>query len=286
MVHIRPMEPTDVVASEQVWHEAVVDLQRRSQLPELEVTTTVAERKRARIAHLLATDPSGSYVADDNGDVVAVAQALVREELWVLSLFGVSTRAQNRGIGRQLLEPALAYRSDLPGMILCSRDPRAMRRYAMAGFSLQPAITARGRVRHDALPRTDAVRCGGTSALELAAEVDRRVRGASHGPDFGQLLEGGGTLLWHDAGGYVIARDGRPLLLAAEEEATATELFFAALADAPASGEIEVKWITADQQWAITASLGAGLELHPTGPVMIRDLGSVPHPYLPTGEFG
>jgi hypothetical protein len=286
VVEIRSMEPGDVAACEQVWHEAWNDLRKRFHLPEVEVTTTVAERMRARIAHLLATDPAGAYVADHHGEVVGVTQALVREELWVLSLFGVSIREQNHGVGRRLLDATLSYGRGLAGLILCSRDPRAMRRYARAGFTLHPAVTAWGHVRHDALPRTDAVRAGGSGDLDFAAHVDRRVRGASHGPDFSVLLDEGGTLLWHNEGGYVIVRDGRPLVLAAGGEATATQLLYAALARAPNDGIVEVQWLTGDQQWAIEASLQAGLELHSVGPVMLRGRRQVPFPYLPNGAFG
>jgi predicted N-acetyltransferase YhbS len=285
MVSIRSMELRDVAAVEQVWHEAWNDLRRRFHLPDVEVTSAVADRMRARIAHLVATDPAGSFVADDDGEVVGVAQALVREGLWVLSLFGVSIRAQNQGIGRRLLDAALAYGTGSPGLILCSRDSRAMRRYAQAGFSLHPAVTAWGHVRRDAIAPFGAVRACGVDELESAAEVDRRVRGASHGPDSARLLDEGGTLLWHDEGGYVIERDGRPLVLAADNATTATDLLFAALARAPADGEVEVQWLTADQQWAIQACLRAGLELHAVGPVMLRGR-EVPSPYLPNGAFG
>lgn len=280
------MGPSDVAAAERVWHEAWNDLRRRFDLPEVEVTTAVAGRMRARVGHLAETDPAGSYVADDDGEVVGVAQALVREELWVLSLFGVSVRAQSQGIGRRLLDAALSYGSGLPGMILCSRDPRAMRRYVQAGFALHPAVTAWGRVRRDELSGFDAVRAGGARELELAAEVDRRVRGASHGPDFASLLDEGGAFMWHDDGGYVVVREGRPLVLAADSEATASELLGAALASAPDHSEVEVQWLTADQQWAIETSLRAGLELHAVGPVMLRGRTEVPYPYLPNGAFG
>jgi hypothetical protein len=129
------------------------------------------------------------------------------------------------------------------------------------------------------------VRTGGDRELELAGELDRRIRGASHGPDFTRLLDEGGALLWHDDGGYVIERDGRPQVLAADHEVTATELLFAALAHAAPDHEVQVQWLTADQHWAIGASLQAGLELHSVGPVMLRGRG-VPRPYPPNGAFG
>lgn len=234
--------------------------------------------------------------------MVGVAQALVREGLWVLSLFGVVVRAQNRGLGRELLDAALAYGREHPGLILCSRDPRAMRRYAQAGFALHPSVTAWGRVQRGRLPETSAVRSGGPEGFALAAEVDRRVRGASHGPDLGTLVDEGAELLWHDGGhhddgrhhdegrrdggGYVVVRDGRPVVLAADDETTATALLFSALRRAEPDTEIEVAWLTANQQWAIRACLRAGLELHPVGPVMISGRPDPPHPYIPNGAYG
>ena len=49
----------------------------------------------------------------------------------------VAPTAQNQGVGRALLEHTLAYAKESePGLIVSSPEPRAIRRYASAGFAL------------------------------------------------------------------------------------------------------------------------------------------------------
>src|SRR5207302_6182063 len=128
---------------------------------------------------------------EDDGQVVGLSQALVREDLWVLSLLGVSPRGQDHGTGKALLDAALGYGREAPGgLILCSRDPRAARRYSRAGFDLHPSVTAWGRVQRRRLWQPSARVLEGTAAdAGLAAELDRRLRGGPHGPDLGRLLD-------------------------------------------------------------------------------------------------
>lgn len=280
------MGPGDVADCERIWHEAFSAMRATHHLPPVEHSAATAERDRRRIAHLLATDPSGSFVAVEGDEVVGLAQAFVREGLWVLSLLGTAPSSQDRGVGRALVERALASGDPSgPGLILSSRDPRAVRRYARAGFAVHPAVTAWGRVQRRVQPPTPVVRNGDSDDLELAAAVDRRVRGASHGPDLNQLLDGGDQLLVLDDRGYAVARGGRPILLAAIDEDAAGRLLCAALARAGEEEIVEVNWLTAPQQWAVRIALDAGLELHPVGPVMVRGRPLPPHPYIPNGAY-
>ncbi len=111
-----------------------------------------AHRGRLRIAHLQRTDPGGAWVAEDGGEIVGVALALVREGVWGLSLFGVRPELQGRGTGRKLLDATLRYAEGCRGAIILSTpDPRAMRRYARAGFALRAVRDA----RRDRGPRRD-----------------------------------------------------------------------------------------------------------------------------------
>src|SRR5947208_1880016 len=129
---IRPMQPADVASAYLVAFDAL-----HSAVPSPgESFEQRAERGESRIAHLLATDPGGAWVAEgEDGRVVGVALALVREGVWGLSLFGVDPRLQGGGIGRALLDEALAYANGSHGaLILSSTDPKAMRLYARAGF--------------------------------------------------------------------------------------------------------------------------------------------------------
>jgi hypothetical protein len=45
-----------------------------------------ARRGRARAEHLLATDPGGNFVAIGDDGAIVLSMALVREDVWVLSL--------------------------------------------------------------------------------------------------------------------------------------------------------------------------------------------------------
>lgn len=68
------------------------------------------------------------------------------------------------------------------------------------------------------------MRDGKEADRELAAEVDRRIRGASHGPDLGYFLRVGCRMLVCERAegrGYAVEREGTPVLLAATDSAVA-----------------------------------------------------------------
>ena len=67
-----------------------------------------------------------------------MVSALVRGRVWYLSMFFVLPGAQGRGLGRALLERALAYGEARGAEIRCTwatLDPRAQARYVMAGMA-------------------------------------------------------------------------------------------------------------------------------------------------------
>lgn len=239
-----------------------------------------------RVRHLLDTDPQGAWVADDGTGVRGVAMALVREGVWGLSLLAVAPSVQSNGLGRRLLERALATAEGTRAqIILSSLDPRALRSYARAGFALQPAVEGFGVVRRDAIPGGLGVREGESADLDLAAAVDREQRGAAHGPDHEKLLEAGFGLLVLPDRGYVFERDGSPALLAARDEDGARALLWAALAAAPPAHECGVMFVTQRQGWAVPVMLDAGLSLEPCGPTFVRGKPGPMSPYLPNPAY-
>ncbi len=137
-----------------------------------------------RVEHAMRTDPEGCFVAEDGGSVVGVAQAILREGLWVLSLLTVDPLRQDAGAGRALVRRTLDYGPpDAPGLIISSNDPRALRLYGRAGFSLQPAFQAEGTIDRRALPAVGRqVVEDDVGDLEALAPVSRLVRGAAHTP--------------------------------------------------------------------------------------------------------
>ena len=244
------------------------------------------EQRKERYRHFLEHDSEGAWVAADGDRIAGVALALEREGVWVLSLFAVDEEYRNQGVGKELLDHALLYSEGCSGaMIASSRHPAAMRRYALAGFALQPSLMASGTVRRGSLPAGLTTRSGTEIDLELAADVDRLVRGAAHGPDLEFMLRTGHRLLVAEgpAGtGYAVTWDGSPALLAATCTRIATDLLWSCLAK---SSGTEIHWITGSQNWAVPVALEAGLSLSPAGPICVRgDLGPLT-PYLPSGPF-
>ncbi len=249
-------------------------------------TEVVVARGRRRIAHLRATDPDGAWVAvDDDGRVGGVALGIVREGIWGLSLLAVRPALQARGVGRRLLERALAYGDRARGrIVVSSEDPKAMRRYARAGLQLRPTVTAAGIVDRSRLPAISrAVRP--SDDVERTAPISRAVRGASHHLDLPVLLASGAALLLHGDRGFCVHQDGTPKLLAARDDVAAAELLWAALAAAPPGATVSVDFITAGQDWAIAVALEAGLALSPDGPLFVSGALGPLRPYLPSGPY-
>ena len=287
VVDMRPMLPDDAVACEEVWRAAFTSMRRAYHLPAHSDDDAARERFRRRIQLMCGTDPGGSWVATDNDVITGFAQAVKRERLWVLSLLAVAVDHQGRGVARRLMERALAYGGgDGPGLIMSSRDPRAMHRYVQAGFALHPAMAAFGSLRRDRLFPTPHVRVGGTDDLDLVADVDRHVRGSAHGPELQWMLDMGCHLLVVPGRGYALTRATGIALLAAVDEDTAAALFVAGLAATPEGAVVDVNWMTASQQWAIRLCTHLGLELMPVGAVMVRERPGPLVPYLPSGAYG
>jgi GNAT superfamily N-acetyltransferase len=246
------------------------------------------ERRKQRYRHFLEHDPEGAWVAVDGGEIAGVARAIVREGVWVLSLFAVGAEYRNAGVGRALLERALTYAGRCRGgMIAPSSHPAAMRCYALAGFALRPTLTASGVVHRASLPAGLESREGTMEDLGFAAEVDRLVRGAAHGPDLEFVLGSGSSLLVAEGTtgrGYAVVKDGSPALLGATTPEIATDLLWSCLARSP-GGPVEVAWITDAQHWVLPTVLEAGFSLAPAGPICVRgELGPLT-PYLPSGPF-
>jgi GNAT superfamily N-acetyltransferase len=280
------MTPEDVAAADRAAWTAL-----QTQIP-AEFVNGVEEEQRARrgqyrIAHLQRTDPEGAWVADDDGEIVGLSLALVREGVWGLSLFGVHPDHQSRGIGRRLLGATLRYAEGCRGaIILSTTDPRAMRRYALAGFAVLPAITFAGVVDRSAIPGGLRTRPGSAADdRELCDAVSRHVRGAAHGPDLEAMERGEATLLVHDDGGWAAVRDGSLALLAARDDAIATDLLWSAMAASKPGETIHVDFVRAGHDWAVQACLAARLTIGPEGPVFVRgDVGPF-KPYLPSGAY-
>lgn len=236
-----------------------------------------------RLRRFLSADPGGSWVAEEeDGSLSGVGLALMRDGIWGLSLLVVDPAHQSAGIGRELLARTLAYGAEARGgIILASTDKRALRAYARAGFTMHPSAAAHGTPR-DVAP-APGVRPFEPGDHELAAEVDRVLRGAAHGEDLDVMATQGCTRFVLPGRGYVVLKEGDVKLVAAHDDEAAATLLRAALAHG--GDHARVEWLTASQAWATDVVVEAGLELELAGAVFLRgDVGRFA-PYLPSGAY-
>jgi GNAT superfamily N-acetyltransferase len=246
-----------------------------------------ARRWHERIAHPLATDPDGAFVAEIDGRIAGAAEAIVRERLWILSMIAVRPGIQSGGAGRAVFERALAYGpSTDAGLIVSSNDPRALRLYASGGFALVPTLRADGEVDRRALPRNQArVREeDGDADVESLAAMTRAIRGAPYTAELCFALDRGARLLrLADRGFAAVDETGILLELVARDDEAASALLWHALA--MAEGPTRVRWITGAQQWAIDVVLAARLELVAYGALCVRGNPGSLRPFLPSAPF-
>lgn len=285
---IRPMRPEDVVACEALSSHAFLELDRRTTPrggPEPQPRPPGRrEAWHARTLHLLATDPGGCWVAEADGEVVGFATSLVRELMWILASYAVRPGLQGQGLGRALLEAALHHgRGCLRGMLNASEDPQALRRYALAGFRLQPQMLLHGTVDRSVLPAVRHVREGTPGDRDLLDSLDRRTRGAAHGPDH-EVLARELRLLVTDrpaGSGYAYVDDaGAPVLLAASSRRAAASLTWEALAGSDPEVPVGIRHVTAGNDWAVDLATEARLAVSSRGFLALRRM-RAPAPYLP-----
>lgn len=286
---IRPMHPADLPAAERLssesFHEVESRMSRRS-WPE--PTPRSPERGATwveRTGYVLATDPGGCWVAEDDTGLLGFATSFNRELMWCLATYAVRPGLQGQGLGKQLLAAALHHgRGCLRGMLSSSGDPKAVRRYRLAGFTLHPQMFLTGTVDRSAIPVIEKVREGSASDIELMDSIDRRTRGAAHGADHEVMLR-----LWRllvsdtsTGSGYAYVDDGGVALLAATNRRTAARLLWEALAAMP--GTAGIAHVTAANEWAIDVGMAARLELHQEGYLGLRNM-APPTPYLHNGAL-
>jgi GNAT superfamily N-acetyltransferase len=289
---VRPMTADDVPAVERLTDQSYLDLSRRThrtRWPEPRPRSPEqVDSWSTRVAHLVATDPRGCWVAEDGGGLLGVAISTRRDLTWTLAVFAVRTADQGRGVGRQLLEAAMSYGSGcLRSMVVASEDPLALRRYRLAGFSMHPLMVAWGKVSRSALPVVERVRDGSLGDVDLMNSVDRQVRDAAHGPDH-LLMAGRYRLLVADrttGSGYAyVLPSGEPYVVAATNRRTATDLLWECLAASDPEMPVSVAQISAANEWAIDVGMAARMELWTHNYLAVRGM-RPPVPYLPSGMF-
>ena len=285
------MSYDDVPAVEQVTANAFYELSAATN----PANWPAAERRSAersarwseRLRHFVAHDAPGCWVVEQDGEIVGCAVALLRDGLWCLSSFAVAPHVQAQGLGKTLLDAALGHGPWSAGIICASSDPRAARRYRLAGFDLHPAMLAWGSVARELLPALPEVRDGSIDDVELLDAIDRAARGFGRPLDHPAILDQMRLVITEVAGsrGYAYFTDtGSPYLLAATDPAAAQRVLWSALAHSEPEERVDFTDITAHQTWAVDVALSARMEIHTYGYVAVRGM-PVPMPYLPSGHF-
>ncbi len=283
---IRPLRSEDVAAAADVGWRALSPYMPQAVAEDALDPGPRIAWQRARVAHLLDTDPEGCWVAEAGGEVVGVALGLVREDVWGFSLFGLLPEHQGRGVGRELLRAALTHAEGRRGgIILSSVNPAAMRSYFRAGFRLLPTVSLGGVARLDAIPDGLRSRPGDPEAdgatIDLAS---RHVRGASHRRDIPMMI-GASRLLVLEGEGFAVHREGKVALLAATSDEAARDLAWSCLAAAPPGATVEIEFVSAGNDWAVDVGLRAGLSLSPVGPIFVRGRLGTLRPFIPNGAY-
>jgi GNAT superfamily N-acetyltransferase len=226
--HIRKVRPNEI---EEVWRVHVTsssDLAVRRGGSARPIDEPVPSD--ARVA--LASDPDGYFCAVEDGRIRGMVSALVRGRVWYLSMFFVLPGDQGRGVGRALLERALAYGEAREVDVRCvcsSLDSRAQARYVMAGMAPRwpiyrldgdAAAVARftTRVGLDARVRELPNDVGAVEKLIAEVFGDARARDLSH------WRGDGGTAVTIERGGELAAfafRHGERIGPAAGRDETA-----------------------------------------------------------------
>lgn len=207
-VAIEPARPDDLAAAAQVYQAAAEALsdQLRARNPWANQSARAEDLQQAigALTHLHETNDQSVIVARSDGQVVGVSAIRVEPPHAHIAFLFVHPDAQNRGIGRQLLERIEREVSSAGATVTTlasSRDPRAWQRYLRFGLHPGPpilpfrAIRPRFPARLPELPGY-VVRPSQLDDFDGIAALDRTVRGADRqGRLVGWLRDGEGVTL-------------------------------------------------------------------------------------------
>jgi len=284
---LRPMALEDVEATMAVVEAADAALAEAGLLPpHTPPSDTQLEASRVGHARFVQRDGPGAWVAVSEGRVVGVAESVRRESFWGLSMLFVHPEFQSRGVGGQLLEAAMGYAAGTTQrMIQSSPDPRAMRRYFLAGLAMHPTAEMGGQPDRRAIPPSLPGRDGDEGDLELVGEVEAQL-GRSRTEDVAFALSDGRCHIdVVDGGrgrGWVLWHPDRLVMLGATDEQTAAVLLWRFLAGS--EGQILVHGLTAAQQWAFDVLHRARLTAQIRGSLFVDGM-AVPVPWIPSGWY-
>jgi ribosomal protein S18 acetylase RimI-like enzyme len=292
--HIRKVRPDEL---EEVWRVHVAasndGMVRRGQPATRPADAPVASDTRAA----LASDPDGYFCAIEEGQIRGMVSALVRGRVWYLSMFFVLPGDQGRGLGRALLERALAYGEARGTEIRCTLatlDPRAQARYVLAGMAPRwpiyrldgdAAAVTRLKARAGLDPRQQELPCDPGAAETLTAEVF----GHGRADDLAHWRGDGSAAVAIERGGELAAfayRRGERIGPAAGRDETAFLQAVAAAAAAASGGRESVTMrVPGACASLLEALVSCGFRIGPLTLFMASGPFGRPELYLPSGPI-
>jgi GNAT superfamily N-acetyltransferase len=188
----RPVTEQDIEACADVFYAADDELMERAGLPP-------TQRNRPNLvrlfAHITATDPDRVWLAQQDDRVVAFSMAVQRDGLTFLAFLFVEPGLQARGIGRALLERAMAG-SKRTGVCIFSAQPVSAALYAKYGMVPRvPMYTLTGKLK-EAMPplpaglRVEPLDVAGTEALDVEVTGFSRPQDHAAWEAWGRLRHG------------------------------------------------------------------------------------------------
>ena len=244
----------------------------------------------------LASDADGYFCAVEEGRIRGMVSALVRGRVWYLSMFFVLPGDQGRGLGRAMLEQALAYGEARGAEVRCTwatLDPRAQARYILAGMPPRwpiyrldgdAAAVARLEARVGLDPREQARPCDPGAAEKLTAEVFGHDRAA----DLAHWRGDGGAAVAIERGGELAAfayrRGERIGPAAGRDETVLLQAVAAAAAGAGGGGSVTMR-VPGACASLLEALVGSGFRIGDPTLFMASRLFGRPELYLPSGPI-
>jgi GNAT superfamily N-acetyltransferase len=289
---IRKVRPDEI---DEVWRVHVASsndgMERRGQPAARPLDAPMASD--ARVA--LTSDPDGYFCAVEDGRICGMVSALVRGRLWYLSMLFVLPGHQSRGLGRALIEPALAYGEARGAEIRftwATLDPRAQTRYVMAGmaprwpiYPLEGDAAAVERLKaRAALDRREReLPCDPCAAEKLTAEIF----GDDRSDDLAHWRGDGATALAIARGGELAAfayRRGTRIGPAAGRDDTALLKAVAAAAGAAGGGSVTAR-VPGACSSLLETMVGCGFCVGAPSLFMASRVFGRPELYLPSGPI-
>jgi ribosomal protein S18 acetylase RimI-like enzyme len=290
--HIRNVRPDEL---EQVWRVHVAsssDLAMRRGGKGRPLDAPVSTDARAG----LASDPDGYFCAVQEGQIRGMVSALVRGRVWYLSMLFVLPGDQGRGLGRALLDRALAYGDARGAEVRCvwaSLDPRAQARYVLAGMAPRwpmyrlegdAAAVARLTARVGLDPRARELPCDPVDAEKLTAEVF----GDGRADDLAYWRSDASAAVAIERGGELTAfayrRGDRIGPAAGRDETAFLQAVAAAAAGAGGGGSVTVR-VPGACVSLLEALVGCGFRIGDLAVFLASRLFGRPELYLPSGPI-